>query len=174
MIADRKKFFGGMGLMVIFIVVLIVMFMPVFSGKNALQYLDALYNSISKGSAYYIPKVKQEVKQFAGVSINASFSMPDEKAAKQTALLFEKSGVGIEVEGEQLKVEGALGKILENSLDDADIMYRNEGKKIADKYGYAEKRFLYNWWQALRAIDKDLTKQKKFPNRKQCNVAAHA
>jgi len=60
MIAYKKEFFGGLAMLVAFTVVLIIMFSPVFKGQNGLEYLDALYNSISKGSAYYIPKVKEK------------------------------------------------------------------------------------------------------------------
>ena len=54
MIAEKKTFTKGAIMMVIFIVVLITFFSPVFNGQNGLEYLDDLYNSISKGSAYYL------------------------------------------------------------------------------------------------------------------------
>ena len=162
MIANRKEFVGGLGMMSIFIIVLIVLFMPLFEGKNALDYLDALYNSISKGSAYYIPKVKEEADRFTNTSVSVILTMADEKQARQTALLFEKGGSSVEVSGKTLKVSGDLGKMLANGLADADIMYQNDGQKIAEKYGYPEKHVLYNWWRALQAMDKNLKKQEKF------------
>jgi hypothetical protein len=45
MIAHKKVFYAGFGLIVIFTIVLIILFMPVFGGKNALENLDMLYNS---------------------------------------------------------------------------------------------------------------------------------
>ena len=51
MIANQKKFYSGAILLSAFMVVLIIIFMPVFDGHNGLSYLDSLYNSISKGSA---------------------------------------------------------------------------------------------------------------------------
>ena len=51
MIVYKKKFYGGAAMMVAFIAILITLFMPIFNGQNALNYLDALFNSISKGSA---------------------------------------------------------------------------------------------------------------------------
>ena len=49
----KKKELGiGIFLMVTFIAVMVGIFMPLFDGGNALDYLDNLYNSISKGSAY--------------------------------------------------------------------------------------------------------------------------
>jgi hypothetical protein len=41
-------------------------------------------------------------------------------------------------------------------------MYINDGGKVSGKYGYDEKRVLFNWWTAFKELDKDLKKQKKF------------
>jgi len=162
MIADKKEFYGGLGLLIGFIVVLVVIFSPVFKGQNGLEYLDDLYNSISKGSAYYIPKVKAETDTFVGKSVSTTIEMKDESQTQQTAALFMKGGALVNISGTQLKIEGDLGKILENCLADADRMYMNDGQGISSKYGYNEKQVVYNWWQALKALNKDLTKQKQF------------
>jgi hypothetical protein len=162
MIASRREFYGGIGLFGGFIVVLIIMFMPIFGGKNALDYLDSLYNSISKGSAYYIPKVREDTDKLAGIAIQVTLPLTSETQAKQTAALFEKSGASVEIADDKLQITGDLGKILENSLADADLMYRNEGPKLSEKYGYPEKRVMFNWWNALQGMDKVLKKQKLF------------
>ena len=162
MIADKKEFYGGLGLLVGFVVVLILIFSPVFKGQNGLEYLDDLYNSISKGSAYYIPKVKKQTDAFSGKSVSVVIEMADEAQAQQTSSLFMKGGALVNVSGTRLEVEGDLGKILENCLADADSMYINDGQAISSKYGYSERQVLFNWWKALKAMDKDLKKQKEF------------
>ena len=68
----------------------------------------------------------------------------------------------VNVSGTRLKIEGDLAKILLNCVADADSMYINDGKTVAAKYGYNERQVLYNWWLALKALNKDLTKQKQF------------
>ena len=166
MIAHKKEFYGGAGMMAVFIVVLIAIFSPIFDGRNGMQYLDALYNSISKGSAYYIPKVKKESDGFKGKSISVTLGMADKSQAEQTAGLFRAGGAKVTVTGPELQVTGDLGKILENCLADADVMYNNEGKKVSGKYGYDERRTLYNWWKAAKAMDKDLKKQQLFKEAK--------
>jgi len=166
MIAKKKEFYGGFGMLIGFFVVLIIIFSPVFKGQNGLDYLDALYNSISKGSAYYIPKVKEDTDKFTGNSISVTLDMKDEAQAKQTAPLFMKDGALVSVSGAELKFSGDLGKILENCLADADSMYVNDGEKIKGKYGYDERQALYNWYTALKAMDKDLKAQKKFKEAK--------
>jgi hypothetical protein len=166
MIEKKNEFFLGLGLMIGFAVVLVFFFLPIFDGKNGLDYLDNLYNSISKGSAYYIPKVKGESDLFKGKSVTVDLKMASQKQAEQTALLFRGGGAEVSVTAAQLRVTGDLGRVLENALADADAMYRNDGKAVAGKYGYEEKRVLYHWWKAFEEMDKSLKKQKKFKEAK--------
>ncbi len=166
MIAKKKTFTKGAIMLVIFVAVLITIFSPVFNGQNGLEYLDDLYNSISKGSAYYIPKVKAESDQFMGAPVTMRLDMGDKAHADQTALLFQKAGASTKVSDGTLKVTGDLGKILDNCLTDSDSMYNNDGKTITEKYGYNEKQALYNWWKACNEMDKDLKRQRKFKEAK--------
>lgn len=166
MIAHKKEFYGGVGLMVGFIVVLFIIFSPVFNGHNGMEYLDSLYNSISKGSAYYIPKVKEETNTFVGNNVKMTLQMSDENEAQQTTSLFRRAGATAEVSGAQLNISGDLGNILANCLEDSDSMYNNDGTTVSNKYNYNEKQVLYNWHKALKAADKDLKKQKLFKEAK--------
>jgi hypothetical protein len=166
MIARKKEFTLGLGLLVAFFVVLFLFFSPIFQGKNGLDYLDSLYNSISKGSAYYIPKLKEEAKSFNGNPVELSFAMANPTQAQQTSQLFMKAGAMVNVADKTLKVSGDLGKILDNCLVDADFMYKNDGKALTDKYGYGERQAVYNWWQAFKGAEKSLNDQKKFKEAK--------
>jgi hypothetical protein len=69
-----------------------------------------------------------------------------------------------------LKVNGDLGKILDNCLNDAEAMYYNQGDKVSKKYGYEERRVLYNWWKAFQGMDKELKRQNKFKEAKVIGV----
>ena len=166
MIANKKEFYGGFGLLVVFFVILFIIFSPVFNGQNGMEYLDDLYNSISKGSANYIPKVKKETDTFKGNTVNMAMKMADENQAQQTALLFTNAGATAEVSGAQLNVSGDLGNILANCLEDSKNMYNNDGATVSSKYGYNERQVLYNWHTALKAADKNLKKQKLFKEAK--------
>jgi hypothetical protein len=166
MIAKKKEFYGGFVMLAGFFIVLVIMFMPVIDGHNAMEYSDSLYNSISKGSAYYIPKIKKETEVFSGTTVNITLPMADGITSEQTGLLFMKGGGLVNVSKDQLKVSGDLAKILANCLADADAMYFNKGSSISDKYGYDERRVLFNWHRALKAGEKELQLQKKFAEAK--------
>jgi len=166
MIADRKKFYTGLGLLVSFSIILTIIFSPVFGGRNGLNYLDSLYNSISKGSAYYIPAVKEETAEVSDQSVSADLTLGSEIEAAQVADLLEKSGIRTSTAGKQLNISGKLGGIFANCLEDAELMYVNNGEAIRSKYGMEEKRVLYNWHSGLKAMEKDLNRQKKFKDAK--------
>jgi hypothetical protein len=153
MIAHKKTFFTGLVLMAAFTVVLIIFFSPVFHGKNGLDYLDNLYNSISKGSAYYIPEVQEKSAQYKGKQISASFSMDSPDQAAKTALLFKAAGAKAEVKEKALNVSGDLGAIIAACLADSDAMYSNKGEQVSKKYGFNEREVLYNWWKAFKGMD---------------------
>lgn len=166
MSANRKRLGAGVVLLAVFFVVLAIFFAPVFEGHNGLDYLDNLYNSISKGSAYYIPKLREEAKAFAGAKVDLAFKMGGPAQAEKSALLFMKSEALVNVSGADLKVSGDLGRILDACLADADSMYRNDGAALVAKYGIDERQALYNWWQALKGVERSLNDQKKFKEAK--------
>lgn len=162
MIASKKEFNIGAGMMVGFAVVLILMFLPLYGGKNFLDYMDDLYNTISKGSADYLPKLREEARAFEGKPVSLSLNLADPRQAEETAPLFAKGGASVEVAGSVLKVEGDLGQILVNCLEDSDALFENGGDRLREKYGTEERRVLYNWWSALKAAEKQLKKKQAF------------
>lgn len=166
MIADKLKFYTGLVMLAVFAVLLMLMFMPIFDGKNALQYLDGLYNSLSKGSAYFIPELQEEGLEYIGTSTDVVIEMESEEQAEQTAMLYEGAGAEVVILGVELEVKGDLGQILGSSLDDADAMYYNDAETVTDRYGYDARQVLYNWWVSLEEMNKALEDENMFEGAK--------
>ncbi|MCG8616785.1 MAG: hypothetical protein MI802_11260 [Desulfobacterales bacterium] len=161
--SQKAMLIKGSVLMASFTAVFILIFMPLFSGgKNGLEYLDNLYNSISKGSAYYIPELKEASAPLAGSQVSMTLEMTGTDAAAQALPLLRASGVTAEQDGTKLRIGGDLGKLLDNCLEDADLMYNNKGEQVRDKYGMDERRALYTWWTLTKLMDKELKNQKLF------------
>lgn len=165
MMANKKKFAGGLIMMAAFIVVLILFFMPLFGGMNGLNYLDNLYNTISKGSANYLDKMKKEASAFNGDMVNVEIKLSSEDQAAQTSLLFMPVAIVQHLDS-RLQISGDLGRMLEAGIADAERMFYNDGKALTQRYGYNERQALYNWWSAFKAMDKHLKEQKKFKEAK--------
>ncbi len=162
MIANKKEFTLGALMMAGFTAVLILLFLPLYDGKNFLDYMDDLYNSISKASANYLPQLREEVREVQGNTVSVTLALEAPMQAQSTAPLFVESGAVVEVEGSDLEVEGDLGRVLANSLEDAAALFENDGAKLREKYEVPERRVLYNWWSALKAMEKQLKKQQRF------------
>ncbi len=167
MIADKKTFLVGAGLLVGFAVVFCIMFMPIFgAGQNALNYFDNLFNSISKGSAYYIPDLAQQNEAFKGKEVAVTIDAGSAKQAERTAMLFDKAGAAAETDGNQITLKCDLGNVLTVALEDADLLFHNQSDVLQAKYGYKGREVLYNWWNALKGMDRELKKQEQFDNAK--------
>ena len=153
----------GIVMLVIFAGILGVIFSPVFPGKvNGLDYLDNLFNMVSKGSSYFIPASIKDSEKYAGKMIDVTIKLGDEKQAAETAQLMSAGGAQVALDGNELKITGDMSLILKSSLADSDLMFANNGAPLQEKYGVPEKQVLYNWWTAFKSIGKELTVQEKF------------
>jgi hypothetical protein len=161
--ADHRKKILGVGtiMAIVFIVILTVMFTPIFGGKNAFEAADNFFNSIAKGSTYFIPGLMKDSESYNGKTIDVTVKLPDKAMTATAVKLFKASGALVG-EGESLRVAGDLGQISRAALQDADAMFFNRGKQVADKYGVPEKEVLFTWWTAFKEMEKDLKRQKKF------------
>lgn len=157
----------GIFMLITFFILLAVIFMPVFPGKvNGLDYMDNLFNMISKGSSYFIPESMGKSEKFAGKMIDVKIKLDDDARAAETAKLVQMSGAQATVAGKEVAIKGDMALIMKGSLVDSDFMFKNDGKPVADKYGYPEKQAMYNWHTLFKKISADLTKQEKFAEAK--------
>ena len=160
-IKNSKKFNIGALFAITFLGVLFTIFSPVFDGKNGLEFADASFNKLAKGSSYFIPKASKAVEPYCGKSFTASITLDKAEDAESTAKLFTIAGAKSEQNGTSVKIAGDLGVVLQSALKDADAMYHNDGKAVSERYGINEKKALQNWWQALSKIEKNMKKEKQ-------------
>ena len=160
---QKKLKVRGIFMLISFFALLGIIFSPVFPGqKNGLDYMDNLFNTISKGSSYFIPQVLEASAKKAGQPIVVTIKMKSDKEAADTAKLYTVAGAQTTVSGVELGIKGDVAQIMKSAMDDADKMFNNDGKPVADKYGFDERLALHNWWNSFAKISKDLTKQNHF------------
>lgn len=182
MAKTSKKTLGvGIALALSFLVALFLIFSPIFGdGKNGLVFADDLFNKLSKGSSYFIPKVAKDNEKFMGkmftvnIKVGKAEDKPGdgEKRAERAAKLFSVNpGAKAEVKGTELKIEGDLGLVLKAALEDSDVMFKNEGDKLKAKYEAAMgtddiKQIFRQWNNVLPKINMEFTKEKKLEDAK--------
>jgi len=163
--AQKRHMAYGIVLAISFLVILVLMFSPIFpktvagEPQNGLQWADEMFNQLAKGSSYFIPKVVKSNEKFIGkmFAVSINLGKPEdkpgdgEKRAERASKLFTvNEGAKVEVKGAELKIEGDLGKVLSAALRDSETMYRNEGEKIKAMYGTVmktedEKQMFRQW-----------------------------
>jgi hypothetical protein len=164
---NSKSIGIGVVLAISFWAVEALIFTPVFgSGMNGLDFADDLFNKLSKGSSYFIPKLQKSVQGYAGRPFAAEVSLEKPETAALAANLFTTAGATAKAENGKLTVSGDLGAVLAVVLRDSDEMYRNDGKAVAARYGVKEKEALKAWWTSFSAVDKFLKKNGKIEDAK--------
>jgi hypothetical protein len=168
MVANKKALSMGMILLVSFAGVFFLIMMPIFgNGMTGLDYSDDLFNKLSKGSSYFIPDVKSQIKAFDGKQAKVAVKFKSEDEAKQSLAVMAKAGFTAAQAGDTLTVDVDLGKMLTKVVDDADVMYHDDGAKVGSFYGLDKdpegKLAMKAWWTLLAGMIKPLQKEKQIP-----------
>jgi len=161
LVKSKKPFTVGVFFALSFLVVLFLIFSPVFKGKNGLQFADDSFNRLSKGSSYFIPKVSKSVEKVTGRDFSVGIKLDTAEEAAETARLFTAAGASVEQKEAELRISGDLGGTLQRVVGDSDSMFRNDGEAISGRYASDEKKVMKTWWTALSKVEKKLKKNKQ-------------
>jgi hypothetical protein len=163
MIRNKKTFFIGLALLISFCLVYAGIMSPSFgNGRNGLQFADDMFNSLSKGSAYFIGDQMPKAAKENGKTIDVTLKTNSDEEAANWAKLYQAAGADVNVDGASISVKGDYGKILTAALNDGDAMYNNKGDSIAAKYGYDAREATYNWYNSFKKMDDQFKKQEMF------------
>ena len=160
LVRHKKTMTIGVLLGLSFIGVLVLIFSPVFGeGKNGLEYSDALFNKLAKGSSYFIPELTESLKEVQGKDNGeTTIRMENADAASKAAKILTRADMNVVVKGSELTINGDLAKELGNVLDDSNAMYYNKSSEISQKYGMDEGEVMSIWWGVLKRTAKEFQK----------------
>lgn len=175
MVVNKKAFSMGMILLVSFSGVFFLIMMPIFgNGMTGLDYSDDLFNKLSKGSSYFLPEVKDGIKEFNGKQAKVAAKFKSEDEAKLSLAVLTKAGFSAAQAGDTLNLDVDLGKMLSKVVDDADVMYHDDGAKVGAFYGLDKdpegKVAMKAWWTLLANMIKPLQKDKQVPMANAANL----
>jgi hypothetical protein len=126
-------------------------------GKSLVGYADRMFVSVSKGSVYFIPELVKTAGKYAGKPLDVKI-----KKNEKTAMLFQKANAIVSAVNSGMQIKGDLGEILISILKDADAAFKGEDKHLYDKYGFAGKEVIHQWWQSLKEMEDVYRKSKRF------------
>jgi hypothetical protein len=145
-----------------FLLVLLLIFSPLFGdGRNGLEYADDIFNQLSKGSSYFIPRVARASEKFIGTEFVVAIKLESTEQAERATILLAKAGAQAERKEATVGVTGDLGQLLARILTDADAGYRNDGPALSGRYDMGDKQVLATWWKVLKQMGKEFATEKK-------------
>ncbi|MEG6616861.1 hypothetical protein V6C27_10585 [Peptococcaceae bacterium 1198_IL3148] len=162
MIVHKKEFTIGLILLAIFVAIFAYMWSPSFDGNNAFVYSDDIFNAISKDSSYQIPALLEKAEGQVGTKLDVTFEADDVEMADKMAILFQKAGADVTVNGAEVNVSGDLGAIAKSAINDADEMYKNNNIALEQAYGYDAKEAMYYWWKSFDKMNGSLQNAGEF------------
>jgi hypothetical protein len=171
---DKKELSLGLGMIASFFVVLFLMWSPIFPGPdttkvNAFQAADNLFNSISKGSAYFMEVMEEKNQPFVGKTFKASVQLGSESRAGMAQAMLQSAQASVSLDGSTVHIEGDLGRILQAAIVDSRDMFHNDGAKVGERYGHGEpqaRELMYVWNNLIKGLEKEMNAQERFADAK--------
>ncbi len=158
---QKKSLSMGIIMGISFIGVLLIILSPVFGGKNGLEYSDALFNKLAKGSSFFIPELTASLKDVQKEEISVSIKMDNADQAAKAARVLAQGLAKTSVQGSEVKINGNLVKMLSTVLDDSTAMYYDRGAEVKSRYSMDERDVMSTWWGVLNRVAKELQKARK-------------
>ncbi|HZK84729.1 MAG TPA: hypothetical protein VFC58_08645 [Desulfosporosinus sp.] len=163
LVRNKKKFTIGVVMLLSFVLIYVGMMSPIFgNGRNGLQYADDMFNSLSKGSAYFIKDAQTIADGQIGKNINLTVKASSPEDAVKWSKLYTTAGAAVTVKESSVTIDGDLGKILGAVVADSDFMYNNDSKALETKYGYDGREATNNWNNSLMEIDAAMKTKAQF------------
>ena len=162
-VRNKKTFTLGLVMLLSFVLVYLGMMSPNFgNGRNGLEFADDMFNSLSKGSAYFIKDAQKVADAQIGKNINLTIKASSPAEAEKWVKLYTLAGAAVTVKEASLTINGDFGKILGAAVADCDFMYYNDKDSVGKKYGYDGKQATFDWNASLKKIDSALKAKSMF------------
>lgn len=151
-IVNKKQFMRGLVPLVLFLMLLFPLFSPIFNGQTGMEAADDLFNSLSKGSSYYIPEVAEEVASHQD-QLAVQIKATDPAQTDLLVKMFEGAGAQVTAGSGVVEVNGRLDAVLTAAVQDSDDLFQENEAAIMDRYGVHEAApVVYYWHNALGQI----------------------
>lgn len=163
-VRHKKNFTIGFIMLISFALCYLGMMSPNFgNGRNGLEFADDMFNSLSKGSAYFIEDAQKVADGQLGNNINLKIKASSSAEAEKWGKLYSTAGAQVNVKESALTIQGDYGKILGAVVADSDAMYHNDSQTLEQKYGYDGREATYNWYASLKKMDSAFKTNSQFP-----------
>lgn len=165
LVCHRKPFFKGFILLLSFALMAVIMLMPIFKGNDgekltSLEFADAVFNSLSKGSSNFFDEVEQSVRTVAGQNVHLAVAVANSNLGTLAVKQLKDAGVDqASDENGVVAFAGDLAQILSAATRDSREIFNNNGQTVVERYGCANPLdCMQAWWRILEPSVKELQK----------------
>lgn len=163
LIRHKGHFVKGLVMIGSFFAVCIYLLFPMLHDNygnrlTGLQYADSVFNSLAKGSSYFIPEVREEISTVAGEHISVNVSLPAPLRYGAVRVL-KKVGAEAYFDKGRLVYQGDLSVILAAATFVGDSLYKNDTKAVEEAYRMPALHCSKSWWYVLKPAIQDLQRQ---------------
>ena len=173
LIRNKKAFGRGMLLLLSFLVVFVLFFMPLFPAQegegqktNGLVFADHLFNTLSKGSSNFFDttlqnpdSVNKQVEGVKGTTIDIEVPFKDAGQVELAGKLAGEAGLETSASGSGLKLKGDLYTLLKVAVDDSFSTYNNNLDDVAARHGGTSGQAVMKaWWHLLSSMVQPMQK----------------
>lgn len=171
LIHHKPSFIRGMLLMASFLVFFALILSPIFKDENGkaitgLNYADGMFNSLSKGSSYFIPKVAEQAATLKGQEADVTVTVKKAALVETAVHVLQVIGLEASANGSVVSYKGDLGTLLAAGVKVGDFLYHNDAKAVEDIYGQPALKVSAALWYVLTPSIKELQKQGKIQEAK--------
>lgn len=167
LVVNKACFLRGSAMLCSFIFVFVLLLSPVFPdmdnpGKKltGLHFADSVFNSLAKGSSYFIPMVQEKIQPLKGKTVSITVPVKHEKMIPFATKVLEDAKMTVSTDQKTLTFTGDMGPLLEAVLFISDKMYNNDNKAVESKYGVDSALGVTNaCWDLLQPSIKELQKK---------------
>lgn len=168
----KKEMTLGMLLLISFFVVLFIMWTPIFGknnqgeGLNAFEASDNLFNTISKGSSYFMEDLAGSIENYQGnTDLDLTLKIKNNEMTDVIATVIDKHVAEADVQGQDIHIRGSLTTVLDAAVQDSDDLYYNQASELAERYGYSAdnvRQIGYAWYLCLKSLETALNDESRF------------
>ncbi len=167
----------GLIMFVSFFIVFAAMWAPWYGkdetgkGLNAFMAADNLFNSISKGSSYFVDTLKKDNAAFEGkTDLDMTVEISDDSMLDLLDTVLSRHVENLQIDGSSISFEADLTELVEDVLVDSEDLYNNQSAELAQRYNQQEedtRAVGYAWYLFLRAMEDRFNQEGDF------NAAKH-
>lgn len=166
LIANKKEFLKGASLLVSFVIMFAIIMTPIFKDsegnpRTGLEYADNIFNSLSKGSSYFIPEIREGIKPVMNKEISVEIALPDRSLAPLALDILRRSGARAEESPDgKIAISGKLGDLFARAIEVSDLLYHNNGAAVSELYDENSPTTVARvWWDILSPMVKIFQKK---------------